>query len=231
MLEDIRIVVTMGVAIHCETESQARVLFELMGWEWLEDFDTFAPWHKDRCVFIDSLGEIIYDYATAVSSRNIISFNQLMKGDITPKSKLAEILGVEEDKPFRFKSHTYVVTGDDIRCTSGKSHKETKSNLMHMIANLSDIEILPRWSSKDVQAKAAIELLFPDARYIGRDWQGNLFCTTHVPLQTKPYENWMCDTGLVYWHMDNGLFENIQKNEFIALSELDEKGDTFYEWF
>lgn len=148
--------VTEGVAVHCKTEDEAKQLFDAMGWE----FEIwYLPWCP-RYVWKDTgtSNGFSFDRRDA-RQRKIVEFTDL----IIKRSKLAEILGVEDGELFVFRKWEYHVSerglfvkrhGENIRINSCGSFE-----LAEIINHAEEIERLPEWGQQTVEyAKAAIRL-------------------------------------------------------------------------
>lgn len=100
------------------------------------------------------------------------------------KSKLAEILGVEEDEEFKYEWQVFGLEGEKYRIHNGKRQyfsdgwydASAEVTLTEMIAHPEKIQRLPRWTEKDVEdAEATKRIVLANPYFVRRDSDNNIF--------------------------------------------------------
>lgn len=121
-------------------------------------------------------------------------------------SRLAEILGVEENEVFEFEYKKYRIHGGERQCSTRDEWRNccNEKTLTNIINHPEKIKRLPRWTEKDVESAKAIRIIYPNAK----------------ELYYEPCAICVCsDEGVIAYHSAN-LFPSIKSGRSYTLDEI-----------
>lgn len=121
-------------------------------------------------------------------------------------SRLAEILGVEENEVFEFECKKYRIHGGERQSSACGEWRNcfNEKTLMDIINHPEKIKRLPRWTKQEVERAKAIKIIYPNAQ----------------KLQYKPCAIQVCsEEGVIALHPAD-LFPGIKSGRSYTLDEI-----------